>query len=88
MGLFWTKHQKKKQKRHMYRSHKNFYHFSESVIPVINLIVSSRNVFKFSKIMSLSKSDKLRESFLPNTDNFLSFFVVFEQGWLFWKYKG
>ena len=30
--------------------------------------------------MSLSKSDKLRESFLPNTDNFLSFFVVFEQG--------
>ena len=26
------------------------------------------------------KLDKQRESFLPNTDNFLAFFVVFERG--------
>ena len=30
--------------------------------------------------MSLKKLDKRRESFSPNADNFLAFFVVFEWG--------
>ena len=34
---------------------KNYYYFCKSNIPVINLIVGSRNMIKLSKSMSLSK---------------------------------
>ena len=35
---------------------------------------------KFQKIWICKKLDKRRESFSPNTDNFLAFFIVFEWG--------
>ena len=34
----------------------------------------------FQKIRVCKKFDKPRESFLPNTDNFLAFFIVFKWG--------
>ena len=33
---------------------------------------------KFQKIWVCKKLDKQRESFSPNTDNFLAFFIIFE----------
>ena len=33
---------------------------------------------KFQKIWVCEKLDKQRESFLPNANNFLTFFIVFE----------
>ena len=48
-------------------------------MPAINLITGSRNTIKVSKNMSFEKKlDQQQESFLPNTDNFLAFFFVFE----------
>ena len=34
----------------------------------------------FQKIRVCKKFDKPRESFLPNTDNFLAFFIVYKLG--------
>ena len=45
----------------------------------MKLIVGSRNMIKLSKNMS-KKLDKRRESFSPNTDNFLAFFIIFDWG--------
>ena len=60
---------------------KNYYYFCKSNTPVINLIVGSRNMIKLLKNISfLKKLDKRGESFLPNTNNFLAFFIVFEWG--------
>ena len=39
------------------RHDKNYYYFSKSNIPVVNLIVGSRNMIKISKNMSLKKLD-------------------------------
>ena len=39
---------------------------------------------KFKKIWLCKELDKRRESFLPNTHNFLAFFIVFEMGRI-WK---
>ena len=41
------------EKKHLYRHYKNYYYFWKSNIPVINLIVDSRNMIKVSKNMSL-----------------------------------
>ena len=38
---------------------------------------------KFQKIWVCKILDKSRESFVPNTDNFLGFFFVFEWGRIF-----
>ena len=48
--FFFGKHIEKMQ---LWRHDKNYYHFCKSNIPVINLIVSSRNMIKVSKNMSL-----------------------------------
>ena len=37
-------------------------------------------MLKVSRNMTLGKIDKRRGLFLPNTDNFLAFFIVFEWG--------
>ena len=58
---------------------KNYCYFCKSNIPVMKLIVGSRNMIKLSKNMS-KKLDKRRESFSPNTDNFLAFFIIFDWG--------
>ena len=42
-------------------------------IPVINLIVDSRNMIKISKNIDFVKNQ-------TNADNFLAFFIVFEWG--------
>ena len=68
------------EKKHLCRHGKNYYYFPKSKIPVINLIADSRNVIKVSKIWLCKKLDKRWESFSPNTDNFLAFFIVFEWG--------
>ena len=52
------------EKKHLCRHYKNYYYFCKSNIPVINLIVDSRNMIKVSKNMG--------------TDNFLAFFIAFE----------
>ena len=66
-------------KRHLYRHGKNNHFFCKSNIPVINLIVDSRNMIKsFKKIWVCKNLDKQQELFLPNTNNFLAFFIVFE----------
>ena len=39
------------EKKHLYRHDKNYYYFWKSNIPVINLIVDSRNMIKVSKNM-------------------------------------
>ena len=54
--------------------------FYKSNIPVINLILGSRNIIKLSKVWVCKRLDKWRESFLPNADNTLAFFIVFEWG--------
>ena len=54
--------------------------FWKSNIPVINLIVDSRNMTKVSKKCLCKKVDERGESFSPNTDNFLAFFIAFEWG--------
>ena len=41
------------EKKHLFRHDKNHYYFRKSNIPVINLIVDSRNMIKVSKNMSL-----------------------------------
>ena len=44
------------EKKHLRRDDKNYYYFCKSNIPVINLIVDSRNIIKVSKNMSFVKS--------------------------------
>ena len=41
------------EKKHLGHHDKNYCYFCKSNIPVINLIVDSRNMIKVSKIMSL-----------------------------------
>ena len=41
------------ERKHLCRHDKNYYYFCKSNIPVINLIVGSRNMIKVSKNMSL-----------------------------------
>ena len=62
---------------------KNYYYFYKSNILVINWIWGSRNKVKDKKYEFIKKSDERRESFLPNTDNFLAFSTVFEWGRIF-----
>ena len=50
-GSFFKK--KKNEKRHLSHHDKNYYYFFKSNIPVINLIVGSRNMIKLSKNTSL-----------------------------------
>ena len=45
--------EKKHKKNHYCRNDKNYYYFSKSNIPVINLILGSRNMIKVSKNVSL-----------------------------------
>ena len=45
------------EKKHLYRHDKNYYYFWKSNIPVINLIVDSRNMIKVSKNV-IKKLDK------------------------------
>ena len=72
--VFFGKNVEKKQ---LCRHDKNYYYFCKSIIRVINLIVGSTN-------KACEKLDIQRESFLPNTNNFLVLFIVFECG-KFWK---
>ena len=65
---------------HLCRHDKNYYYFWKMNIPVINLIVDSRNMIKVSTRWVRKKLDKQRESFSPNTNNFLASFIVLEQG--------
>ena len=58
---------------HLYSPDKNFYHFSKSIISLINLIVGSRNVIKISNIVRLSKLNKRQEFFV---DNFFAIFFL------------
>ena len=66
------------EKKYLCRHDKNYYDFWKSNIAVINLIVDYRNMIKVSKIWVCKKLDKWWESFSPNTNNFLAFFIVFE----------
>ena len=68
------------EKKLLCRHEKNYYYFWKPNIPVINLIVDSRNMIKVSTRWVRKKLDKQRESFSPNTNNFLAFFIVFEWG--------
>ena len=65
---------------HLYRHDKNYYYFWKTNISVINLIVDSRNMIKVPTIWVFKKLNKRPESFPPNTDYFLAFFIVFEWG--------
>ena len=77
-GLF---RKKNIEKKHLCRHDKNYYYCWKSNIPIINLILDSRIMIRLSKHVSLYKKlDKQRESFSPNSDNFLAFFIVFEWG--------
>ena len=75
---------KKNWKKHLCCHDKNYYYFWKSNIPVINLIVDSRNMIKVSKICVCKKLDKQQESFSPNTNNFLVF-LLFLNGKEIWK---
>ena len=87
MGLFRKKILKKK---HLCCHDKNYYYFWKLNIHVINLIAGSMKVSnvsknfqkivfqKFQRIWVCEKLDKQQESFLPNTNIFLAFFIVFE----------
>ena len=80
----WSFSEKNIEKKHLYHHDKNCCYFCKSNIPVINLIVSSRNMIKLSKkIWVCKKLDKRRESFSPNTDNFLA--LLFLNGAEYWK---
>ena len=41
------------EKKHLYRHDKNYYYFWKSKIPVISLMVDSRNMIRLSKNMRL-----------------------------------
>ena len=45
------------RKKHLCRHNKNYYYFCKSNIPLINLIVGSRNMIKISKNISFKKLD-------------------------------
>ena len=72
--------EKKYRRKHLCHHDKNYCYFCKSNIPVISLILGSRIMIKVSKIWVCKKLDKRRASFSPNTDNFLTFFIVFEWG--------
>lgn len=61
---------------------KNYY-FCRSIISVTTLIGGSRKKIELSKIWVCKELDKQQDSFLPNTDIFLVFFIVFECGGIF-----
>ena len=67
------------EKKDLFRHEKNYHYFYKSNISVIKSIVGSGNT-KFQKILVFKKLDKQQESFSPNTDNFLTFFIVLEWG--------
>ena len=71
------------EKKHLCRRDKNYYYFCKSNIAVINLIVDSRIWSNFQKRQVCKEIDKRRESFFPNTDNFLAFIIIFEWGKIF-----
>ena len=60
------------EKIHLCRHDKSYY-FCKSNIPVINLILGSRNLIKVSRY-------EFVKNYLTNTDDFLVFFNVFEWG--------
>ena len=47
--------EKQNWKKHLCRHDKNYYYFYKSNIPIINLIVGSKNMVNILKSMSLSK---------------------------------
>ena len=49
----WVFFRKNIEKKHLCRHGKNYYYFWKSNIPVINLIVDSKNMIKVSKNMHL-----------------------------------
>ena len=51
----WVFFEKNIKKKHLCYHEKNYCYFCKSNIPVINLIVSLRNMIKLSKNMSLQK---------------------------------
>ena len=53
IGLVEIFSEKTSKKKHLCRHDKNYYYFCKSNIPVINLIVGSRNMIKVSKNVSL-----------------------------------
>ena len=52
-ALKWGSFSEKISKKHLCHHDKNYCYFGKSNIPVINLIVASRNMIKFSKNMRL-----------------------------------
>ena len=69
---------KKRSWKYLCRHDRNYYYFWKSNIPVIKLIVHSRNMIKVSKNMSLWKN-RWRKKVAPTQYwQFVAFFIVFE----------
>ena len=60
------------EKKYLCHHDQNYCYSCKSNIPLINLIVDSRNMIKLCK-----KLDKRQELFSANADNFLAFFFFF-----------
>ena len=51
----WSFSEKTLYSKYLYSLHKNYYYFWKSNIPVINLLVDSRNMIKFQKYEFVKK---------------------------------
>ena len=76
------------ERKHLYRHDKNYYYFCKSDIPVINLIVGSRNMIKLSKNISLKKNRQIARVVFTKYQQFFSVFHCFWMGQDFGKCNG
>ena len=70
------------EKKHLYRHYKNYYYFWKSNIPVINLIVDSKNSFKKYEFV---KNKINGESCFQQIPTISQRFLLFLNGAEFWK---
>ena len=75
----WAFFRRTIKENHLDHHNKNYY-FCKPNIPVINLILGSRNMFKALKIMSLQKLRLMARVVFTKYRQFLSVFNVFEWG--------
>ena len=68
---------------YLYCSDKNYYYLCKSNISVIYSVYVREIWSVFQKNEFVKKPDKQQELFLPNTDNFSVFFIIFESGRIF-----
>ena len=73
------------EKKHLHHHDKNYCYFCKSNIPVINLIVGSRNMIKVSKNMSFLKNEINGQNHFHQIPTISQRFLLILNGAEFWK---